>query len=68
MTKVVLFFNLIVIGWFGIELVEFYGDNRFISDFMTGFIVHDAFLPVLIAVLNTMVIIGLGFNISSKEK
>jgi len=67
MTKVVLVFNMIVIAWFGVELVEFYGANRFVNDYMTGFMVHDAFMPVVVAFMNTMVIIGLGFNVNAKS-
>jgi|TARA_R110000851_G_scaffold246431_1_gene399074 hypothetical protein len=68
MIKLALIFNIVVVGWFGIELVEFYGPNRFISEYVTAFVVHDGFLPVLIAVMNSVVIIGLGFNITKKNK
>jgi hypothetical protein len=66
MIKLALIFNTIVICWFGTELIDFYGPNRFISEYMTAFIVHDGFLPVIIAIINSIVIIGLAFNISSK--
>ena len=66
MSKVVLWFNAIVMFWFGIELVEYYGANRFVSDFVSGFVVHDAFLPVVIAVLNSIVVISQGFDIKER--
>jgi hypothetical protein len=67
MIKLALVFNAIVICWFGTELVDFYGPNRFISEYMTAFVVHDGFLPVIIAILNSVVITGLAFNITKKK-
>jgi hypothetical protein len=67
MIKLALVFNTIVVGWFGTELIDFYGPNRFISEYMTAFIVHDGFLPVIIAIINSIVIIGLAFNITKKK-
>lgn len=68
MAKTVLWFNGFVFMWFGYEMAQYYSANRALSDFATAFIVHDSFLAVVIAIMNSIVIIGLVFEIKERVK
>lgn len=59
MWKIALGFNAALVLYFYPELVDFYSSNNFNSEYGTAWFVHDAALPLLTAVLNTLAILPL---------
>lgn len=59
MWKLALGFNAFVALYFYPEMVNFYSANNFNSDFATAWFVHDAALPLMTAIINTLAILPL---------